>query len=58
VDARRLGVRDGAEVNVRTNGTSVQLRARVRKTLAEGVVLVAEGVHDELKPGSVEVTRA
>jgi NADH-quinone oxidoreductase subunit G len=57
-DARRLGVRDGAAVNVRTNGTSVQLRARVRKTLGEGVVLVAEGVHDELEPGSVEVTRA
>ncbi|HEV8688329.1 MAG TPA: molybdopterin-dependent oxidoreductase, partial [Gaiellaceae bacterium] len=57
-DARRLGVRDGVEVNVRTNGTSVQLRARVRKTLAEGVVLVAEGVHEELKPGAVKVTRA
>jgi NADH-quinone oxidoreductase subunit G len=57
-DARRLGVRDGDEVDVRTNGTSVQLRARVRKTLGEGVVLVAEGVHEELRPGPVEVTRA
>jgi hypothetical protein len=30
----------------------------VRKTLGEGVVLVAEGVHEELRPGPVEVTRA
>jgi NADH dehydrogenase/NADH:ubiquinone oxidoreductase subunit G len=57
-DARRLGVRDGDEVTVRTNGTSAQLRARVRKTLAEGVVLLPEDAHEELKPGPVEVTRA
>jgi NADH dehydrogenase/NADH:ubiquinone oxidoreductase subunit G len=57
-DARRLGVRNGANVEVRTNGTSAQLRAQVRKTLAEGVVLLAEGVHDELREGPVEVTRA
>jgi predicted molibdopterin-dependent oxidoreductase YjgC len=57
-DARRLGVRNGANVEVRTNGTSAQLRAQVRKTLAEGVVLLAEGVHDELREGQVEVTRA
>jgi NADH dehydrogenase/NADH:ubiquinone oxidoreductase subunit G len=57
-DARRLGVRDGDEVTVRTNGTSAQLRARVRKTLAEGVVLLPTDTHEELKTGPVEVTHA
>jgi anaerobic selenocysteine-containing dehydrogenase len=51
-------VRDGDEVTVRTNGTSAQLRARVRKTLAEGVVLLPEDAHEELNHGPVEVTRA
>jgi predicted molibdopterin-dependent oxidoreductase YjgC len=52
-DARRLNVRDGDAVTVRTNGTSAELRARVRKTLAEGVVLIPEGTHPELQEGSV-----
>ena len=57
-DAHRLGVRDGDEVTVRTNGTSATLRARIRRNLRNGVVLVPEGSADELVPGSVEVTRA
>jgi len=57
-DAHRLGVRDGDEVTVRTNGTSATLRARVRRNLRSGVVLVPEGSADELVPGAVEVTRA
>jgi anaerobic selenocysteine-containing dehydrogenase len=56
-DARRLGVRTGDVVTVRTNGTSAQLRARVRRGLEAGVVLVPEGAADELQPGAVEVTR-
>ncbi len=56
-DAHRLGVRDGDEVTVRTNGTSATLRARVRRNLRNGVVLVPEGSADELVPGTVEVTR-
>jgi len=56
-DARRLGVRSGDVVNVRTNGTSAQLRARVRRGLEAGVVLVPEGAADDLQPGTVEVTR-
>jgi anaerobic selenocysteine-containing dehydrogenase len=56
-DARRLGVRTGDAVRVRTNGTSAQLRARVRRGLEAGVVLVPEGAVDELQPGAVEVTR-
>ena len=57
-DAHRLGVRDGDEVTVRTNGTSATLRARVRRNLRTGVVLVPEGSADELVPGTVEVTPA
>ena len=57
-DAHRLGVRDGDEVTVRTNGTSATLRARVRRNLRAGVVLVPEGSADELAPGPVEVTPA
>jgi predicted molibdopterin-dependent oxidoreductase YjgC len=56
-DASRLGVRSGDLVSVRTNGTSAQLRARVRRGLEAGVVLLPEGASDELVPGSVEVTR-
>ncbi len=57
-DAHRLGVRDGDEVTVRTNGTSATLRARIRRNLRNGVVLVPEGSADELVPGKVEVTPA
>jgi hypothetical protein len=45
-------------VRLRTNGTSAELRARIRRGLEAGVVLVAEGTADNLKPGPVEVTRA
>ena len=57
-DAHRLGVRDGDEVTVRTNGTSAKLRARVRRNVRSGVVLVPEGSADDLVPGTVEVTPA
>ena len=43
---------------MRTNGTSATLRARIRRNLRNGVVLVPEGSADELVPGSVEVARA
>jgi predicted molibdopterin-dependent oxidoreductase YjgC len=56
--ARELGVRGGDVVTVRTNGTSAQLRARIRRGLEAGIVLVAEGAADELVPGEVEVTRS
>jgi NADH-quinone oxidoreductase subunit G len=36
-DARRLGVSSGDEVTVRSNGTSVQLRARVSRAVRKGV---------------------
>ena len=57
-DAESLGVRDGDDVTVRTNGTSATLRARVRDGLAAGVVLVAEEHAGELRDGTVEVSRS
>ncbi len=41
VDATRLGVVHGSTVHVRSNGTSVDLRARVNRKLAAGVARVA-----------------
>jgi NADH-quinone oxidoreductase subunit G len=40
-DASRIGVESGSTVHVRSNGTSVELRARVNKRLASGVARVA-----------------
>ena len=40
-DATRLGVVPGSTVHVRSNGTSVDLRARVNRKLAAGVARVA-----------------
>jgi len=39
-DASRLGIEPGSTVQVRSNGTSVELRARVNKKLAAGVARV------------------
>jgi NADH dehydrogenase/NADH:ubiquinone oxidoreductase subunit G len=50
-DARQLGIRTGDDVVVKTNGTSARLRAQVRRELSPGVVLVPEGIADELTPG-------
>ena len=41
-DADRRGIATGDVVDVRSNGTSVELRARVDRTLVEGVARVAE----------------
>jgi NADH-quinone oxidoreductase subunit G len=41
-DAERLGVRAGTEVTVRSNGTSVQLRARLAEDLAPGAARIAQ----------------
>jgi NADH-quinone oxidoreductase subunit G len=55
-DARRRGISHGDEVEVRSKGTSVTLRARVSRKLLAGVVRVAEeharGLH-----ATVEVTK-
>jgi anaerobic selenocysteine-containing dehydrogenase len=52
-DARRLGIAAGDEVELRTNGTSARLRARVRRGLVAGVVLLPEGTATELAEGPV-----
>ncbi|MFL5931284.1 MAG: molybdopterin-dependent oxidoreductase [Gaiellaceae bacterium] len=41
-DAERLGVLNGQEVTVRSNGTSVQLRARLAEDLSAGAARIAE----------------
>jgi NADH-quinone oxidoreductase subunit G len=56
-DAKRLGISTGDDVRVRSNGTSTRLRARVRKGLTAGVVLVPDEHAGELAEGPVEVSR-
>jgi NADH-quinone oxidoreductase subunit G len=53
-DAERLGVATGADVSVRSNGTSVTLRARLADDLSVGVVRIAEP-HAQGLEGLVEV---
>jgi anaerobic selenocysteine-containing dehydrogenase len=40
-EASRLGIESGGTVNVRSNGTSIELRARVNRMLADGVARIA-----------------
>ena len=47
-DARKLGVESGSPVQVRSNGTSVELRARVNRKLLAGVARVATEHAQEL----------
>ena len=56
-DAERRGIATGDAVQLHSNGTSVELRARVDRTLLEGVVRVAEE-HAEDLHADVEVVRA
>jgi NADH-quinone oxidoreductase subunit G len=41
-DAKRLGIANGQPVNVRSNGTSLALRARLTRELTPGVARIAE----------------
>src|SRR4029077_21051992 len=41
-DARKRKIRNGAPVTVSSNGTSVELRARIARDLAPGAVRIAE----------------
>jgi NADH-quinone oxidoreductase subunit G len=56
-DARSRGIGDGDQVSVRSNGTSVSLRARISLELRAGVVRIADEHAGELQP-SVEVAKA
>jgi NADH-quinone oxidoreductase subunit G len=56
-DAETRGIATGDPVVVRSNGTSVELRARVNRKLLAGVVRVADEHAGELHP-QVEVAKA
>ena len=56
-DASSRGIANGDVVFVRSNGTSVELRARVNRRLVEGVARVADEHAGDLHP-AVEVTKA
>jgi len=55
-DALRLGVKPGDPVEVRSNGTSVELRSAINKRLKTGVARVAEDHARDLHP-TVEVIK-
>ena len=55
-DARRLAIANGEQVTVRSNGTSVTLRARLSRELRAGVVRIPEDFAADLQP-QVEVTK-
>ena len=55
-DAERRGISTGDTVLVRSNGTSVELRAEVSRKLVEGVARIAEEHAADLHP-SVEVVK-
>ncbi|HXG76507.1 MAG TPA: molybdopterin-dependent oxidoreductase [Gaiellaceae bacterium] len=56
-DAERRGIADGDTVLARSNGTSVELRARVNRRLVEGVARVADEHAADLH-ATVEVVKA
>ncbi|MET0561159.1 MAG: NADH-quinone oxidoreductase subunit NuoG [Gaiellaceae bacterium] len=55
-DAESLGIANGDQVVVRSNGTSVELRARVNRRLVTGVARVADEHAGDLHP-TVEVVK-
>ena len=57
VDAERRGIATGDAVLIRSNGTSVELRARVSRRLVAGVARVADEHAADLHP-AVEVVKA
>jgi predicted molibdopterin-dependent oxidoreductase YjgC len=55
-DAREHGIRAGDDVTVRSNGTSVTLRARLNRELRAGVVRIADEHAGGLQP-TVELSK-
>jgi anaerobic selenocysteine-containing dehydrogenase len=47
-DARSRGIRNGATVTVSSNGTSVELRAKLARDLQAGVVRIAQEYAEDL----------
>jgi NADH-quinone oxidoreductase subunit G len=56
-DARSRGIRNGDSITIRSNGTSVTLRARLSSELRTGVLRVPEEYGGDLQP-TVEVAKA
>ncbi len=56
-DAQARGIRTGDEVTVAHNGTSVTLRARIRKGVRDGLVLIPHEHAGALTSGPVEVRK-
>ena len=56
-DAQRLGINRGDPVTVRSNGTSVELRAALNRRLKPGVARVAADHAADLHP-TVEVSKS
>jgi NADH-quinone oxidoreductase subunit G len=64
VDAERMGLKQGDEVSVGQNGTSVQAKVAIKERVPEGVCFLAEGVEQGNAnallnggPVSVEITK-
>jgi NADH-quinone oxidoreductase subunit G len=61
VDAERLGIREGDQVEVGSNGTRVRGAVKLRAAVPGGSVFLAEGTHDQpanaLTEPMVEVRR-
>jgi NADH-quinone oxidoreductase subunit G len=62
-DAARLGIGQGEDVEVRSNGTSVRARAAIRERIRPGSAFLIEGTAEQnanalRAPGPVEVTKA
>jgi NADH-quinone oxidoreductase subunit G len=55
-DARSRGIRNGEEITIRSNGSSVRLRARLSRELRPGVVRVPEDFAGDLQP-TVEISK-
>ena len=49
-DARARGIRNGDEVTVRSNGTTVTLRARLSRELRSGVIRIPDDFAGDLQP--------
>ena len=56
-DAERLGVRQGDEVDVRSNGTSVRARVAVRERMRDGAGFMLEGLAENSANALVGVER-
>jgi predicted molibdopterin-dependent oxidoreductase YjgC len=55
-DARTHDIRPGDDVTVRSNGTSVTLRARLNRELRAGIVRIADEHAGDLQP-TVELSK-